>query len=175
MERCAGILSEDGKPLQDGLEAVKEVNIKDASTVEVVLSEGDSEFISCLTVAILPKDYKEQAAKPVGTGPFCFVSYTAGQNIVMKKNENYWQKGVPYLDQVEFRVVANTDSVLMDMKAGAIDLYPYLTDAQARELDNMDILYGTSNLVQALYLNNAKEPFNKRKCGRRCVTPLTAR
>ncbi len=163
VERCAGILSEDGKPLQDGLEAVKEVNIKDASTVEVVLSEGDSEFISCLTVAILPKDYKEQAAKPVGTGPFCFVSYTAGQNIVMKKNENYWQKGVPYLDQVEFRVVANTDSVLMDMKAGAIDLYPYLTDAQAKELDNMDILYGTSNLVQALYLNNAKEPFNKKE------------
>lgn len=164
VERCAGLLSEDGEPLEDGMDAVKEVNIKDASTVEVVLEEGDTEFISCLTIAILPKDYKNQATEPVGTGPFQFVSYTAGQKIVMKKNPNYWEKGVPYLDQVEFRIVANTDSVLMDLKAGSIDIYPYLTDSQAAELgETMDILDGNTNLVQALFLNNAKKPFDSKE------------
>ena len=35
---------------------------------------------------------------PVGTGPFVFDSWERDNRLVVKKNPNYWQEGVPYLD-----------------------------------------------------------------------------
>ena len=49
----------------------------------------------------------------------------------------------------------------MELMAGAIDIFPYLTDDQANQLpDTYQIAEGSMNLVQALFLNNAAEPFN---------------
>lgn len=156
IERNAGML--DQQLLVSAFARIESINILDASTVEVVLSEADTEFIGYMTVAIIPKDYNGQASAPVGTGPFRFVSYTPQQSIKMEKFADYWQKDVPALDKVEFRIVQNTDSVILDMKAGSIDVYPYLTDSQAAELEGgFNIEAGNSNLAQALYLNNSHE------------------
>ncbi len=156
IERNAGML--DRQLLVSAFAKIKSVNILDDSVVEVVLSEADTEFIGYMTVAILPKDYTGQASAPVGTGPFRFVSYTPQQSIKLEKFTDYWQKDVPALDKVEFRIVQNTDSVILDMKAGSIDVYPYLTDSQAAELEgSFNIEAGNSNLAQALYLNNSHE------------------
>ena len=156
IERNAGML--DQPLLVSAFDKIKSINILDDSTIEVVLSEADTEFIGYMTVAIIPKDYTGQASAPVGTGPFRFVSYTPQQSVKMEKFTDYWQKEVPTLDKVEFRIVQNTDSVIFDMKAGSIDVYPYLTDSQAAELaGTFNIEAGNSNLAQALYLNNSHE------------------
>jgi peptide/nickel transport system substrate-binding protein len=44
---------------------------------------------------------------PVGTGPFKFVEYERDSRLVYERNDNYWQKGLPYLDGVEFVVIAD--------------------------------------------------------------------
>jgi len=44
---------------------------------------------------------------PVGTGPFKFVEYERDARLVYEKNEDYWNKGLPYLDGVEFIVIAD--------------------------------------------------------------------
>jgi peptide/nickel transport system substrate-binding protein len=156
IERNAGKLDED--LLVSAFKIIESVNIVDPSTVEVVLSEADTELIGYMTVAILPKDYANQKTAPVGTGPFKFVSYTPQQNLKLEKFEDYWQENSPSLDAVEFRIVQNTDSVIMDLKAGSIDVYPYLTDAQAAELSgSFNIEAGNSNLTQAMYLNHDHE------------------
>jgi len=164
IERCAGLLNEGDQPLDSSLAGVEAVNIKDESTVEIVLKEGDTEFICFMTSAIIPKGYADMSTNPIGTGPFKFSTYSAGQKLVVEKFGDYWKEGSPYLDQVEFRIVANTDSVLLDLKAGSIDIYAYLTSDQAAELESsMNILSGNANLVQALYLNNNVEPFSNVK------------
>ncbi len=156
IERNAGKLDEE--LIVSAFSKIDSVNIVDPSTIEVVLSEADTEFISFMTVAIIPKDYANQATSPVGTGPFKFVSYTPQQKLVLEKFTDYWREDVPILDKVEFRIVQNTDSVILDMKAGSIDVYPYLTDSQAEELKGtFNIEAGNSNLAQALYLNNSHE------------------
>ena len=91
------------------------------------------------------------------------MSYTPQESIKLEKFADYWQSGVPTIDNVEFRIVQNTDSVILDLKAGSIDVYPYLTDSQATELSGtMDIVDGNSNLTQALYLNNSNEIFSNK-------------
>jgi ABC-type transport system substrate-binding protein len=52
---------------------------------------------------------------PVGTGPFMLKSYTHGSSIVYEKNPNYWQKGKPYLDGIEYNFIRDvmTQNVAM--------------------------------------------------------------
>jgi len=154
--------------LKPALENVKEVKALDDKTVEITLNNADTEFLCYLASvnnAIIPKDYEEIGTTPVGTGPFKFVSYNPLESLVMAKNEDYWnQEGMAYLDQVTFKISANTDAAFMELQSGAIDIFPYLTEENAAQLkDNFNIEVGNMNLVQGLFLNNAKEPFNNPK------------
>lgn len=161
VNRCAGRLEGQEAPLVSAYSDIIEVNRIDDRTVELVLANADTELLGYLTAAIIPENYDRQAEAPVGTGPFKFVSYSPQHQFVMEAFDGYW-KGVPKVERVEFRIVANTDSAMLELKGGSIDIYPYLTSDQAGELDGqMEVLVGTTNLVQAMFLNNAKEPFDK--------------
>lgn len=162
INRCAGRLEGQEAPLVSAYSDIAEVNRIDDRTVELVLENADTELLGYLTAAIIPEDYDKQAEAPIGTGPFRFVSYSPQHQFLMEAYDGYWQQGVPRVDKVEFRIVANTDSAMLELKGGSIDLYPYLTSDQAGELEGqMEVLTGTTNLVQALFLNNAAEPFDK--------------
>ena len=38
--------------------------------------------------------------QPIGTGPFAVSEWVRGDRIVLVRNKDYWQKGLPHLDQV---------------------------------------------------------------------------
>ena len=98
---------------------VDEVVTPDDKTVEVHLKEANSEFISELTLGIIPASNEDPAGTPVGTGPFKFVSYTPGQNIVLERYDGYW--GTPaYLDQVTFKFVADVETAFTELQAGCL-------------------------------------------------------
>lgn len=162
IERCAGLLEETDPSVmvESALSNIKGVTILDDKTIQLVLNTGDTELLAYLTCAIVPANYDKLDTLPMGTGPFSFVSYAPLESFVMKKNGNYWGDKA-YLDEVTFKISSNTDSAFMELMAGAIDIFPYLTDDQANQLpDTYQIAEGNMNLVQALFLNNAAEPFN---------------
>ncbi|MEE1086831.1 MAG: ABC transporter substrate-binding protein [Schaedlerella sp.] len=161
IDRCAD--TSDGGPLVSAFSIIESVNILDEKTVEIRLTEGDTEFLAYLTVAIIPKDYEEQATSPIGTGPFKFESRTVEENFVMVKNEDYWGEKA-HLDKVEYKVVPDSDMLVTNLKGGSIDMVVRLSATQAAELtEGFHIEEGTMNLVQALYLNNDVEPLNNEK------------
>lgn len=158
IERCAGLL--DGTPLVKALSIVSRVDIVDQSTINIVLSEANLEIIYYLTAEIIPASSQE-SGEIIGTGPFKLESYTPQEGITLVRNEYYWQEGLPYLDKVTFKIVASAESAMMELQAGSIDIYPYLTDDQANELAaNFNIASNGSSVVQALYVNNAVAPFD---------------
>ncbi len=160
LERASGLL--DGTALISSLKTLTSVDIIDDKTVQVTTGSANTELIYSFTAAILPKGSGEDAnADPIGTGPFSFVSYKPQEGIVLAKNNDYWQEGLPYLDEVNFKIVNSPDTALLDLQGGSIDIYPYLTDSQANELQGtFQILSAPSDVVQALFLNNAVEPLN---------------
>lgn len=165
IKRSAGMLKPvDPKvAVESTLSVISDVVIVDKKTIEVRLKQPDTELLPYLTCAIVPADYKDLDTKPIGTGPFKFVSYTPLQSIVMEKNEDYYLKGVPYLDKVTFKISANTDAAFLELNAGTIDILPYLTDAQARQLpENYRLQAGSMNLIQGMFLNNNKAPFDNK-------------
>lgn len=163
LERVSGLL--DGTPLISTLKTIQSVEIVDEKTVRVTVDSANTELIYSFTAAIIPAGSGEEAAAaPVGTGPFSFVSYKPQEGIVLKKNPDYWQQGLPYLDEVDFKIVGSAETALMELQGGSIDLYAYLTDSQAQVLkDTYQIMSSPSNVVQALFLNNAVAPLDNVK------------
>ena len=160
LERVSGLL--DGTPLMSTMKTIQAVEIIDEKTVQVTVGSANTELIYSFVAAIIPAGSgEEEGAVPVGTGPFSFVSYKPQEGIVLAKNPDYWQEGLPYLDEVNFRIVGSAETALMELQGGTIDLYAYLTDSQAQALqDSHQVLGSPSNVVQALFLNNEVEPLN---------------
>lgn len=151
-------LNEEIEPVMSNIMAVNKV---DNETVEIILNETNTELTGYLTIGIIPENYDKMDTHPIGTGPFKFESYTPMGGLEVVKNEDYYISESPYLDEVEFKVITNTDSVIMDMLSGSIDILAYLTSNQAEQLKNdFNIEEGNMNLVQGLFLNNKVEPFN---------------
>ena len=160
LERVSGLL--DGTPLISTLSVIEAVEIIDEQTVQVTVGSANTELIYSFVAAIIPAGSGEaEGADPVGTGPFSFVSYEPLKGITMTKNPDYWQEGLPYLDSVEFKIMGDGDTSLMELQGGTIDFYAYLTDSQAQALqDSHQVISSPTNMVQALFLNNAVEPLN---------------
>lgn len=66
---------------------------------------------------------------PIGTGPYKFEKWEAGNEIVLARNEDYWGKK-PYLDKIVFRIISDGTAALTALKAGEIDVQPRLIPVQ---------------------------------------------
>ncbi|MBD5157791.1 MAG: ABC transporter substrate-binding protein [Butyrivibrio sp.] len=160
LERVSGLL--DGTPLISTLSTIKSVEIVDEKTVRVTVENANTELIYSFVAAIIPAGSGEdESADPIGTGPFSYVSYTPQEGIAVKKFDGYWQEGLPYLDEVNFKIINSAETALLELQGGTVDIYAYLTDSQANELkDSFNVVASPSNVVQALFLNNLEKPLD---------------
>lgn len=160
LERCAGS-ENDGTPLVSAFSNVSDIAATDDSHVTITLAEPSTEFINSLTAAIIPKDSGATIATDlIGTGPFQFVSYAPQDSLVMKKYDGYWGEGAQ-LDEVTFKIIPDVNSLVIGLKGGTLDLVVHLPNTLLKEVENdFTVHQNTMNIVQALYLNNAVEPFD---------------
>ncbi len=140
---------------------VSGIETPDDKTVVVTLSESNSEFLPNMDCAIIPKANGDPVGNPIGTGPFKFKSYAPGEKLVLEKYDGYWQEGLPKLDEVEFKFIPNVETEFMELQAGTIDIMRYMTEAQVKTLgenSNYNIVEGSMNLVQGMFLSSTYEP-----------------
>ncbi len=156
LTRAAGL--ETGEPLVATLAGVSSVEATDDSTVVVSLSAPDAEFPAYMTAAIIPEG-SDPADGIVGTGPFEYVSRSPQENVVIERFDDYWGEKAKCA-KVTFRIIEDGQAMVMALHSGAIDLAAHLDASQAAELSELNVLEGSMNLVQALYLNNARPPFD---------------
>jgi peptide/nickel transport system substrate-binding protein len=103
------------------------MDVVDTNTLRINLKEWDSSMLHNLAYnvrivspAAVTKNGKEWAMKnPVGTGPFKLVSWERDVSMKFKKNENYWQKGKPYLDGIEYTLISDRNTAANAFKSGA--------------------------------------------------------
>ena len=160
LETCAD--SSSGSALIPAFSNITSIETPDDKTVVITLAEADADFLSYVAgvkAAIVPADNTDPDADPIGTGPYKYVSRSVQENIKLESFADYWG-GKPDIDQVTFKVCADTDSVVTSLNSGSIDMMAHLTTTQAEQLgDDFNVVEGTMNLVQGLYLNNSFEPF----------------
>ncbi len=105
----------------------------DPHTVQFTLSTPFEPFLlmfDVTTTAIMPKhiydgtDYRNNPAnqKPIGTGAFQFDEWQRGNFIRLKRFEQYWKPGQPYLDEIIYRIVPDSQSRGIALQSGQVQL-----------------------------------------------------
>lgn len=113
-------------PSASEYELLKSIETPDATTVVFHLSEPFPPFIHKLKKGIVPRHLvesrgKDFAEQPVGSGPFVFESMAPGEYVRLRANRDYYG-GVPRVEEVLFRVIANDTTRMLELKKGGIDL-----------------------------------------------------
>ena len=99
---------------------------------------------------------------PVGAGPFTVVSDTPSQEIVLKRNPGYWQKGYPLLSAITFKTVANDEAAYEAMQAGQGQVYIDASSPQieAEAAKTYKVVEEKSTSPYDIQFNTAIAPFN---------------
>ncbi|AFU57619.1 peptide/opine/nickel ABC uptake transporter, putative substrate-binding protein [Candidatus Nitrososphaera gargensis Ga9.2] len=143
---------------QSRLGRLDSIETPDEYTVVFKLKQPFSALIFMLDMGsggppILPKHLYEGTGipnnpynqKPIGSGPFKLVSWEKGNQIVLERNENYFKKGLPYLDRIIMRIMADQTALALAIENGEIDYAPVglsFSDAERlKELENIDVVY----------------------------------
>lgn len=122
---------------------VKNISTPDDHTVRVVYGIPFAPALASWGMNILPAHLLEGqditksplARKPVGTGPYRFKEWISGQKIVLEANNEYFE-GRPYIDRYIYRIIPDTSTMYMELKAGAIDLMGLTPVQYARQTGN---------------------------------------
>src|SRR5580765_3556911 len=65
--------------------------------------------------------------KPIGTGPFRFVSWTHGDQIALTANPSYWKPGIPKVEKVTFRFIPELSTRTAALRAGELQVIDRVT------------------------------------------------
>jgi peptide/nickel transport system substrate-binding protein len=124
---------------------VAAVEIVDPHRVRFKLKEPWPDFMTYYgTLAtgagwVVPKKYVQQVGDdgfkraPVGAGPYKFVSYTPGVELVLEAHEQYWRKA-PGVKRLVFKAVADEATRLAMLKRGEADVVYLLQGELAEEV-----------------------------------------
>jgi peptide/nickel transport system substrate-binding protein len=109
---------------------------------------------------ILPVGF--DPAKPVGTGPFMFKSFTPGARSEFIRNPNYWVSGQPYLDELHIIDFADNTSRTAAMLSGQIQALDGLEPALLGQLSaaHLQTLITKSGFYQPITMRTDKTPFS---------------
>jgi peptide/nickel transport system substrate-binding protein len=98
----------------------------------------------------------------VGSGPFVLSSWTPQQEIVLRRNERYFDQARPYLDRVVLRITPDASSALTQLLNGEVDFMPQIPPSQAPRIEaapQLALIDYWSNLYVFVTWNNADPLF----------------
>ncbi len=120
--------------------AVESFEATDERTVVVTLNDIWVPFEADLALfgaSIYPQAAFEAQGEelweaPIGSGPFMFGSWERGAQIVLNKNPEYWDEGKPYLDQLTFKVLTDSNARMLQFQGGELDI---VTDVPFNQIE----------------------------------------
>jgi peptide/nickel transport system substrate-binding protein len=85
-----------------------------------LLASGFSPIYPC---HVAPRDMRQH---PIGTGPFKFAGFKPNEYIKVTRNPDYWRKGRPLLDGIEYTIIKNLSTAVLALISGKFDTaFPY--------------------------------------------------
>src|SRR6266446_896468 len=156
--------------------AVSEITARDKYTVEFKLAEprpidfmmsalasGWNVIVSKKTLEDNNYNLRKVVVYP-GTGPFRSVRRVENEVWVMEKNPNYWNKGLPYVDGIEFyNVLPFSPEMASAILSGRVDYVRAVdpvTTRKAKATPGMSTTDHYQSVIQATWMNNKRRPLD---------------
>ena len=164
------------------------INLKDVSTngdyeVTFTLGRPQSSFLSMLAAGYAPiyschVSGREMRTKPIGTGPFKVTEFKRNEAIKLVRNPDYWKKGHPYLDAIEWKIVPNRATRMLGFQSNEFDMtfdsdvtFPLLKDVMAQRPDAVCEARPT-NVNSNILINRDAPPFDNPEVRRALVDAI---
>jgi peptide/nickel transport system substrate-binding protein len=118
---------------------LEKIETPDDYTVRFVFKQFDASFLTARSLFVVSKAYfdrvgeKEFVDKPVGTGPYKFVSYTPGQSLQLEAFDGYWGDK-PKVKRARFVISKEDTTRVSQLKAGEVDIIMNTAYAAVDEL-----------------------------------------
>jgi peptide/nickel transport system substrate-binding protein len=137
-----------------------------------LLASGYSPIYPC---HVSPADMRR---KPVGTGPFKLAEFRMKESIRLERNPDYWKKGRPYLDAIEFTIIPDRSTRMLAFIAGRFDMtfptdvtVPLLKDIK-KEAPHAQCTLRATNVSTNLIVNREAPPFDDARIRRAMALAL---
>jgi len=163
----------DGMDMGNLIASIEKV---DDLTVKFVLNQPEAPFVANMAMdfaSILSAEYADamMAAgtpeminqEPIGTGPFVFVAYQKDAVIRYTANADYWEDGLPKVENLVFAITPDASVRYQKLQAGECHIMPYPNpaDIQAMQDDpNINVLEQEGLNVGYLAYNTTIAPFD---------------
>jgi len=129
----------------EGFKQVKSISAPDDYTIKVGYARPFAPALASWAMSILPSHLLEGqditqsplSRSPIGTGPYRFKEWIGGQKFVLEANPDYYE-GRPYIDRYIYRIIPDTSTMYMELKAGTIDLMGLTPVQYARQTSSSD-------------------------------------
>ncbi len=165
-----------GKDILDGkTKEASGIKVVDDYTIQITLTAASQYFTYALAQTnnfIVPREEVEKWGKdyqfhPVGTGPFKLAEWIPKQKVTFVRNANYFKKGLPYLDKIEYQLgAAAAVSFLRFQKNEVDELVDGIPTADIPTMStdpqwSKYFINGSSFLLYFIGFNLQNPPFNK--------------
>lgn len=115
--------------LEGKTKEVEGVQVLDPYTLKIVLDKPFAPFLTYLAMPtgwVLPKEEVEKwgpefTRHPVGSGPFVLKEWVHDDHLILEANPNYFA-GRPYLDAIEYRIIPEETTRLIEFETGKLDV-----------------------------------------------------
>ncbi|MBA4391331.1 MAG: peptide-binding protein [Syntrophus sp. (in: bacteria)] len=115
-------------PYSGDFKEVKEAAVIDEYTFKVIYKRPLAPALISWGTSVLPRHLLEGKEitksplirKPVGTGPYVFKEWIAGDRVVLVANENYFD-GRPYISRKVIRVIQDSATMFLELKRNTVD------------------------------------------------------
>lgn len=153
--------------------SVKSVDVVDKYTVKINMSAVCTPFLANLAMSmaapmVSPKALKDNKNNvnehPVGTGPYKFVRWDKGQDVVLVRNDDYWGTKAK-TKNVIFKIIADNSARVVALNNGEVDM---IDGIDATVVDKIkqggNTLYeGRGMNINYMAYNTSRAPFNNAK------------
>ncbi len=139
---------ENGSPGAGDFAIISEITVVDPLTVEFKLSSPNASLPMTLGNkygAVIPAGYFDDEnsrnlmnSQSVGTGPFMLTEFVPNSHIVLDKNPDYWEAGMPYLDGVDFAILPNSASMLVALQNQRVDLVKLTKPQDVQQVESVE-------------------------------------
>jgi ABC-type transport system substrate-binding protein len=158
-------------PLYDFI-PFESIEVVDPLTVRVTLTRPYLPMYNLLAIkafSMYHPDFVEQVGpdglknQANGTGPFMVEEYVPNERLTLTKNPEYWQEGLPYLDQIVYQVSRDNNTRAAMLEAGDVDVAAFLSIQDIDRFkvsDEIEIYAGSSTRHYYMSLNNTNPPLD---------------
>jgi peptide/nickel transport system substrate-binding protein len=158
-----------GSPDVTHVTGIAGIETPDPATVVITLNAPDASFLTRVArtgLGIVPREVVEANGDlqqvMVGTGPFMLEEYVPNTHLIFRRNDAYWDQGLPLVDQMDVLIIPNDTTRTTALTTGTVDLIemvPQKDIALMEGDENLKLAGGVVANLRWIVFNLQREPF----------------